>query len=175
MPVHTGWRHAAAVRILGSMNTRLTIRITALTLLALIVGASSGLLTASAIPTWYAGLNKPSFNPPNWVFGPVWTVLYVLMGVAGGLVWSQDRTRERDRAMSAWVLQLALNALWTVLFFGLRSPLLALVEILALLAAIRWCMARFQDVHPWAHHLLWPYLGWVGFATVLTAAIAYLN
>jgi tryptophan-rich sensory protein len=157
------------------MNTRLTIRITALTLLALIVGASTGLLTANAIPTWYAALNKPSFNPPNWIFGPVWTVLYVLIGLAGGIVWAQFRSPERDRAMSAWALQLALNALWTVLFFGLRSPLLALVEIVALLAAIRWYMARSQDVHPWAHHLLWPYLAWVGFAMVLNMAIVYLN
>jgi benzodiazapine receptor len=151
------------------------LRIAALTLLALTVGTSTGLLTAAAIPTWYADLHKPSFNPPNWLFGPVWTVLYVLMGAAGGLVWSQDRSVSRDRAMSAWVLQLALNALWTVLFFGLRSPLLALVEIVALLAAIRWCMARLHDVHPWAHHLLWPYLAWVGFATLLNMAIVYLN
>lgn len=136
------------------MIARPILRLAALVLPVLTVGSITGLLTTAAVPTWYAEPNKPSFNPPNWLFAPVWPVLYVLTGAAGGQMWSQDRSVQRDQAMSAWVRQLVLNGVWTVLFFGLRSPL---VGIMASWWVIRWCMTRFQQVHPWAQHLLRAY------------------
>lgn len=144
--------------------------------LSLAVGGASGIVTADAISGWYATLNKPSFNPPNWIFGPVWSVLYALMGVAAGLVWAAatDRTQLR-RALAVFALQLGLNAAWSLLFFGLRSPALALVEIFLLLAAIGWCMRLFRPIDRVAAALLVPYVLWVSFATVLNAAILVLN
>jgi translocator protein len=157
------------------MNSRMIGRMALLVLLALVVGGSSGFITAESIPGWYAGLNKPWFNPPNWLFGPVWTVLYVLMGVAGGTVWSTAPGPQRTRAMALWVLQLALNALWSIVFFGLKTPGLALAEILLLLLSIALCMRAFRGLHPWAHLLLVPYVLWVSFASVLNGAIWWLN
>jgi benzodiazapine receptor len=140
------------------------------------IGSASGLITADAINTWYAGINKPSFNPPNWIFGPVWTLLYILMGVAAGLVWSSTaEATVKRRALAAYILQLGLNALWSILFFGLRSPQLALTEIVLLWIAIVWCMRLFEPIQRTAAYLLVPYLLWVSFASVLNGAIVWLN
>jgi len=142
----------------------------------LVLGSLSGLATVDAITGWYATLNKPSFNPPNWVFGPAWTLLYTLMGIAAGLVWSSagDATLKR-RALVAYVLQLGLNMAWSLIFFGLKEPTLALVEIAVLWVAIVWCIRMFRPVHAVAAVLLVPYLLWVTFASVLNAAIVVLN
>ena len=140
------------------------------------IGSASGLVTADAIDTWYAGINKPSFNPPNWIFGPVWTLLYILMGVAAGLVWSSTAEASvKRRALAVYILQLGLNALWSFLFFGLRSPQLALAEIVLLWIAIVWCMRLFEPIHRTSAYLLVPYLLWVSFASVLNGAIVWLN
>ncbi len=135
-------------------------------------GAIGGAATGPAIPVWYVGLEKPSWNPPSWVFGPVWTALYLLMGSAAWVAW---RSGAPSQAWLAFGLQLALNALWSVLFFGLRRPDLALVEIVALAAAIAWCALSFGSVSRLAGWMMVPYLGWVLFATALNASIWLLN
>lgn len=140
------------------------------------IGSASGFITAGAIDTWYAGINKPSFNPPNWIFGPVWTLLYILMGVAAGLIWSSTaQPTVKRRALAVYILQLGLNALWSILFFGLKSPQVALAEIVLLWIAIVWCMRLFEPIHRTAAYLLIPYLLWVSFASVLNLAIVWLN
>jgi translocator protein len=144
--------------------------------LSLLAGVVGGLATRSSVSTWYPTLQKPAFNPPPWVFGPVWTTLYVLMGVAAWLAWrAAGRGPARERGQRLFWVQLALNVLWSFLFFGLRSPPLALVEILLLWAAIFATLRAFWRVRPLAGALLLPYLAWVSFATLLNASIAWLN
>jgi translocator protein len=142
----------------------------------LLLGTLSGFATIDAISGWYATLNKPSFNPPNWVFGPAWTLLYTLMGIAAGLVWSSaaDAYLKR-RALAAYALQLGLNMAWSLIFFGLKEPALALAEIVVLWGTIVWCIRVFHPLHRTAAYLLVPYLLWVTFASVLNAAIVALN
>ena len=139
------------------------------------VGISSALATASGDSPWYQSLEKPSFNPPSWVFGPVWTALYVLMGIAAWRVWRRGGFTAHRAALTAFLLQLALNFGWSFLFFEFRQIELALLEIVLLWAAIVATMALFRRVDQAAAWLLAPYLGWVTFATVLNAAIANLN
>ena len=142
----------------------------------LAVGGLSGLATASGVATWYPTLTKPSFNPPAWVFGPTWTVLYVMMGVAAFLVWREGFGTEGVKvALTVFAVQLALNGLWSILFFGLQAPGWALVEIIALWFAITATAVLFWRVAPSAGMLLLPYLAWVSFATVLNASLWWLN
>jgi len=142
----------------------------------LALGSLSGLLTAEAVGTWYVGINKPSFNPPNWIFGPVWTMLYILMGIAAGLVWNSNvEPKIKHRALGIYLLQLFLNFLWSLLFFGLRSPALAFLEIMLLWLAIVMCIRAFGPIHRTAMVLLLPYVLWVSFAAVLNGAIVFLN
>ena len=142
----------------------------------LVVGGMSGLATTPGVRDWYPGLTKPSFNPPAWVFGPVWTVLYILMGVAAFLVWQKGWNTQPVRiALGAFVVQLILNGLWSVLFFGLRSPGLAFVEIILLWAVIGVTIVLFWRVLPLAGVLLLPYEAWVTFAAILNGAIWLLN
>jgi tryptophan-rich sensory protein len=121
---------------------------------------------------WYAALRKPPFNPPNWVFAPVWSALYIMIGVAGWLVWQRGW---RSRMMAAWVAQLALNFIWTPVFFGLHAPAAALAIIVALLAVIIAFIVRGWSGDRAAALLFVPYAAWVAFATLLNAAIVYLN
>lgn len=153
-----------------------TSKIIITTIACVAIGAASGLVTVDAIETWYVHLNKPAFNPPNWIFGPAWTLLYTLMGIAAGLVWSAkvDDAIKR-KALIVFVVQFVLNILWSLIFFNLRSPELALVEIGLLLSAIIWCMALFFPIRKAAGWLLVPYLLWVCFATALTVGIVVLN
>ena len=142
----------------------------------LVVGSLSGLATASSVETWYTALEKPSFNPPNWIFGPVWTLLYIMMGTAAAMVWTKSNDpNSSDRPLLIYGLQLGLNALWSLVFFGLRSPAGGLVMILLLIAAIVGCITLFRPIDVRAARLLYPYLAWVCFATVLNASIAVLN
>ena len=137
-------------------------------------GLLGTIFTTPAIPGWYAGLEKPDFSPPNWVFGPVWTALYLMMGIAAFLVWRR-RSPNTDRALTAFWIQLALNTLWSILFFGMKSPLLGLIDIVLLWLAIVWTMVEFKKVSQPAFWLLVPYLLWVSFATALNFAIFQLN
>lgn len=123
---------------------------------------------------WYATLRKPAWNPPSWVFGPVWTTLYILMGVAAWLVWDRHRRAARA-ALTLFVVQLVFNAAWSWLFFGLRSPGLAFAEIVVLWALILATTIAFWRLRPTAGALLLPYLAWVTFAAVLNATLWQLN
>jgi len=142
----------------------------------LVVGGMSGLATARGVRDRYPNLIKPAFNPPAWVFGPVWTALYILMGVAAFLVWQKGWNTQAVRiALAAFLVQLILNGLWSVLFFGLRSPGLAFVEIILLWAVIGVTTVLFWRVLPLAGVLLLPYEAWVTFAAILNGAICVLN
>lgn len=140
------------------------------------IGFLSGFSTQSSIETWYTTLNKPSFNPPNWIFAPVWTLLYILMGVAAGIVWSKGYYHKWVKtAMYHFVFQLLFNGLWSIVFFGFQSPGLALIVILILLALIALTYKWFKVVSNTAAYLLIPYFAWVLFATVLNFSIWQLN
>lgn len=143
--------------------------------LCLGIGALGASVTATSVATWYPTLIKPSFNPPNSVFGPVWTALYVLMAVAAWRVW---RKADRDTArgpLAVFALQLAVNLGWSVAFFGLREIGLAVAVILALDLLVLVTALLFRRIDRWAALLLVPYLAWIAFATALTIAIWRLN
>lgn len=140
------------------------------------VGVISAPLTIASIPSWYAFLHKPSFSPPNWIFGPVWTTLYFLMGIAAFLIWKKNLKKKKiQRALMYFLVQLFFNFLWSLLFFGLHNPLLGLGDILLLLISIVVTMNAFYKISKAAAALLIPYLLWVSFATVLNVAIVLLN
>jgi tryptophan-rich sensory protein len=142
----------------------------------LAVGALSGFATAQGVRDWYPELTKPWFNPPAWVFGPVWTVLYLLMGVAAYLVWRKGIEQPGVKlALLLFLAQLALNAAWSFLFFGMRKPGLAFAEILLLWLLIAATLVAFYARSRVAGLLLVPYLGWVGFAAFLNHALWRLN
>ncbi len=124
---------------------------------------------------WYAGISKPSWNPPSWVFGPVWSALYAMMGVAAWGVWREGSWRRQKQALGWFMVQWALNFLWTPLFFGLHRMGWALVEMLLLWGAIVMTIRSFWSVRRWAAGLLLPYLAWVSFAAVLNGTLWWLN
>ena len=142
--------------------------------LALLLGAAGGVITAPEIRGWYLTLNRPPGTPPNWVFGPVWTALYLMMGVAAWLVWRRRSTDARG-ALRLWGWQLLVNALWSPAFFGLHNPGLALVVIMVLLAVLGLTLRTFLRIQPLAGALLVPYLAWVCYATWLNAGFWWLN
>ena len=144
--------------------------------LPLAVGALGGAATSSSVRTWYPTLRKPPFNPPGWVFGPVWTVLYVLMGVAIYLVWTgSESPSARSRVARWWFAQLLLNLAWSLIFFGRRAIGPAFGEILILWLAIAATIRAAAQQKPAAAALLVPYLGWTTFAAILNGSIWYLN
>lgn len=125
---------------------------------------------------WYANLHKPFFNPPDWIFAPVWMTLYVMMGVSSFLIWQKDLEDKPVRVAIAWyIIQIILNAIWTPLFFGMQSPLLGLFDVILLLAAIIVTTVLFFKISRPAGLLLVPYLAWVAFATVLNSSLYLLN
>lgn len=138
-------------------------------------GGIGSIATISNIPTWYAALDKPWFNPPNWVFGPVWSTLYLLMGIALWLVWTAKSDASKQRAYIVFGTQLVLNALWSLVFFGLHQPWLAVVIIAALIVAIILNIREFNKFSRVAAWLLVPYIAWVTFASILNISVAYLN
>lgn len=137
--------------------------------------AATGTAAFVSIDGWYAALQKPSWNPPAWVFGPAWTVLYISMAVAAWLVWRQGGWKAQGRALGLFLVQWVLNALWTPLFFGLHRPGLAFAEIVILWLAIAATLAAFWRINKVAGALLVPYLAWVTFAAALNFAIWRLN
>jgi tryptophan-rich sensory protein len=140
--------------------------------LCLLVGLADGFVVAGMSRIWYASLHQPPGTPPNWVFAAVWTALYVMIGVAGWLVW---RRSVAVRPLRLWGWQLAANACWVPAFFALRSPPLAFAVCLVLLALIARTMLSFWRLRPHAGWLMVPYLGWTCFATYLTAGFWWLN
>jgi benzodiazapine receptor len=158
-------------------NTMITISklITSIVICQL-AGVIGSLFTRPAIPTWYATLEKPSFTPPNGVFSPAWITLFVLMGIAAFLVWNKGLSDQRVKiALSIFAVQLILNVLWSVMFFGLRSPLAGLIDIVILWIAISLTILYFFKVSNMAGILLIPYILWVSFAAGLNFSIWRLN
>jgi benzodiazapine receptor len=141
-----------------------------------IAGLIGYIFTRPAIPTWYASLRKPFFTPPDWIFGPVWIIMYILMGIAASLVW-QRRLGQKQKwnALILFSGQLVLNALWPFLFFGLKSPLAGLIGIVLLALAILLTIQRFLEVSRTAGILLIPYFLWVSFSSGLNLSIYALN
>ncbi len=144
-------------------------------LFPLVLGGISGIATAAGLGEWYVNLNKPFFNPPSFVFGPVWTLLYVLMGVSLFLISQQPKSEYRKKAIRIFIIQLLLNFFWSFLFFKFQMIGLAFLEILLLWGCLLIMIHRFRMVKPLAAYLQIPYLLWVTFASVLTGTIWWLN
>ena len=141
----------------------------------ILVGALSGYITNSAILGWYANLLKPSFNPPNYLFAPVWTALYLLMGISLYLIWQTYSSKLRSTAIFAFCLQLFLNFCWSIIFFSFKRPDFALIEIILLWVAILYMIISFGRLNAKAAYLQLPYIFWVSFAVLLNEAIWWLN
>lgn len=141
-----------------------------------IAGIVGSLFTSPSIPNWYATIEKPGFTPPNWVFAPVWTTLFVLMGISAYLIWIKGLENRNIRiALLIFGIQLVLNGLWSFLFFGLQSPLYAFFEIIVLWLAIVLTILNFFKISRAAGWLLIPYITWVSFAAILNFSIVRLN
>jgi tryptophan-rich sensory protein len=144
--------------------------------LPLIIGFLGSIFTSNSVKTWYLTLIKPSFNPPGWLFGPVWTILYILMGVSLYLIWSYGLNYSGVKvALIIFGIQLILNFLWSILFFGLHNPLFAFINIVLLWISILIMIILFFRIYPLAAYLQIPYLLWVTFASVLNFSIFILN
>ena len=157
------------------MNKKI-IQIVVAVLFCQMAGIIGTIFTVSAIPSWYNFLNKPFFNPPSWLFGPVWTILYTLMGITFYMVWSEKTEKVKKQwALGLFFVQLFLNAIWSPIFFGLKNPLAALIVIVLMWVAILLTILNFYKISKTAAVLLIPYLGWVSFATVLNFYIWQLN
>ena len=139
-------------------------------------GLIGSISTTPSIPTWYAALQKPAFTPPNWLFAPAWVTLYLLMGISASLVWQRGLDNRQNRvALIVFLVQLILNALWSVVFFGFESPLFGIVVIALLWIAILLTILKFFRISRLASYLLIPYIGWVTFAAILNISIFTLN
>ncbi|MBU0546547.1 tryptophan-rich sensory protein [Patescibacteria group bacterium] len=141
-----------------------------------LAGFVGAFATTPAIPGWYSTLIKPNFNPPSWIFGPVWTALYTLMGISLYLVWSKGfHTKNVKPAVQLFVVHLVFNSLWSIAFFGLKNIALALLIIIILWTMIAYLIKLFWKINKKASYLLIPYILWVSFATVLNYSIWILN
>lgn len=141
-----------------------------------LAGAIGTVFAVSSIQTWYASLQKPWFNPPNWLFGPAWLTLYFLMGISLYLVWAKGREKGAVKtAMLVFGMQLVLNALWSIIFFGLKSPFYAFIEIVFLWIVILATIVTFHPISKKASLLLLPYIAWVSFAAMLNFSVWMLN
>ncbi|MFH1750243.1 MAG: TspO/MBR family protein [Candidatus Micrarchaeota archaeon] len=140
-----------------------------------LAGILGSFFTIQNIPNWYATLNKPLFSPPNWLFGPVWTLLYLGMGVSLYFIWIKKKSTVRDLAIKIFAIQLFLNFLWSFLFFGMRNPAIGLIGIIALWLSIAATFIKFKPIDQRAAFLLVPYIFWVSFAAALNFYIWQLN
>lgn len=157
------------------MNKVIILKLFVSLALPLVLGSIAGLYTAEAVPNWFETLNRPSFSPPNWVFGPVWTVLYILMGFSLFLIWKQPPGSERNIAIIVFLFQLSLNFGWSFIFFYFNMIGFALIEIIILWIFILIMLVLFHKIKPMAAYINIPYLLWVSFATVLNAGYYILN
>ena len=139
------------------------------------IGSLGGLFTAPEIGTWFVGLQKPSFNPPNYLFAPIWTILYLLMGISLYLIWKQPTSTTKTTAITLFIIQFVLNFCWSILFFKYHQLGWALVEIIAMWLFILFTIIWFAQLHKTAAWLLVPYISWVSFATLLNYALWRLN
>ena len=158
------------------MTLKSSLQLVASILICEFVGIAGSLFTFSSVNNWYTTLATPALNPPGWVFGPVWTLLYALMGIAVFLIW-QKRTKRtsHNRALAVFAAQLVLNGIWTPIFFGAHNLGLAFIDIVLLLLAIVWPIVEFYKISRPAAYLLLPYAAWVSFATYLNLALWLLN
>lgn len=164
------------MELIKGMHPQALLRLAAAVLVCLILGGLGGIVTVTGPGSWYSLLVKPAFSPPNWVFAPVWTMLFILMGIALWLVWNEGAMSPvARRALGLFGAQFICNVLWSFLFFGLRSPLLGLADILVLWVLIIATIALFYRVKKTAAYLLVPYLLWVSFASFLNYSIWILN
>jgi tryptophan-rich sensory protein len=143
-------------------------------LLPLIIGGISGNYTASNIQSWYVTLIKPSFNPPNYLFGPVWTSLYIIMGISFYMIWSSTKSN-KNKLIGIYLFQLVLNFLWSFIFFKYHAIGIAAIEIVFLWLSILTMIMMFYKNNKWAAFINIPYLLWVSFASVLNISIYLLN
>lgn len=158
------------------MHIKDLLKLIASIIICQLAGFIGSLFTSPAIPTWYETLRKPSFNPPNWLFSPVWITLFLLMGISLFLVWKKGmKERIVKVGLSLFAIQLMLNILWSILFFGLKSPLLAFIEIIILWFAILLTILKFFKISKPAGLLLLPYILWVSFAAFLNFFLWNLN
>ena len=157
------------------MNKSKIIKLVIAIALPLALGAIAGFFTSGSVQGWYSSLVKPSFSPPNWVFGPVWTILYVLMGISFYLVWTQPVSKKRNSGIVIFLMQLTLNFAWSFLFFYFHQIGLALIEIILLWILIVAMIIQFYKIVPIAAFINIPYLLWVSFATVLNGSYYFLN
>jgi tryptophan-rich sensory protein len=151
------------------------LKLVASLLIAFAAAAIGSIATTKNIPTWYAGLDKPFFNPPNWLFGPVWTVLYTFIGISLWRIWITETTIAKRGLYRLFGVQILLNTAWSLVFFGTHLVWLALAVIIALLISIILMIVRYKAVSRLASYLLIPYAAWVTFATCLNLGIALLN
>lgn len=152
------------------------LKLTIAILVCLLAGFIGSVFTSKSVSTWYTTLKKPSFNPPDWVFAPVWTAIFILMGVSLYLVWSKGLEAKGVKiAIIIFCVQLLLNILWSFLFFGLQSPFYAFMDITVLWFIILLMIIYFYRISPVSSYLLFPYISWVSFATVLNFMIIRLN
>jgi benzodiazapine receptor len=157
------------------MKSNQIIKLIASLLLPLGIGGIAGMFTSEAIPGWYASLIQPSFNPPNWVFGPVWTTLYIILGISLFLIWKLPASKQRNQAILIFLVQLLLNFCWSFFFFYFKMIGLALIDIVALWIIIVVMLVQFYKMKPVAAYINIPYLLWVTFATALNLAYFFLN
>lgn len=139
-----------------------------------IAGIIGSLYTSNSVQTWYAYIEKPIFNPPNWLFAPVWTLLYVLIGISLFLVW-ESKTKNKKKAYIFFAIQLLLNTFWSIIFFGYHNLFFAFIEIIVLWIMILLTIIEFYKISKTTLYLLLPYLLWVSFATILTFSVWQLN
>ena len=157
------------------MKIKDILKLVASIFLCQLAGFLGFLFTTPSIPTWYETLKKPFFTPPNWIFSPVWISLYVLMGISLFMVWRRNDHQEFKTALIFFFIQLILNILWSISFFGLRSPFLGLIDIVLLWIAILLTIQNFFKVSKAAGWLLFPYLLWISFAVELNFSLWILN
>ena len=140
-----------------------------------LAGIIGSFFTASSVKGWYTTIEKSPLNPPSWVFAPVWTILFIMMGISIATIWLSKDHPLKPKAIKIFILQLILNTLWSIIFFGLANPLLAFIEIIALWFAILFTILTFVKIKKTAGYLLIPYLLWVSFASYLTLSVVLLN
>lgn len=144
-------------------------------LIPIAAGYIGSIFTTSSVGSWYTTINKASFNPPGWIFAPVWTALYIMMGIAFYYLWKSSQSAFRSKSIYLYFAQLVLNVLWSLLFFGLKNPLFALIDIFLLFTAISYSIFLFYKISRISSYLFLPYLLWVSFASVLNLSIVILN
>jgi benzodiazapine receptor len=160
---------------INNMNQNNIVKFIVCILLPLAMGSLSGFLSISSMMDWYPSLNKPFFNPPNSIFGPVWTILYFLMGISIYMIWINKTNSNKIFAVMIFIIQMILNFLWSLIFFFLRRPDFALVDILLLFISIYIMIQAFKKINVFAAYLQIPYLVWVGFASILNFSIWIMN